>query len=281
VGPAPSCPSPQSVVLPGGLTTLGTPPLPRPRPRYPDPVSILGTLPWRPRGSRDQFTFRWMGKDRSCSRGPSSVCSTLTSSEVESTTRASALRIAIRARVQGPRSRGKGSSSAPPSAPRTTSTSGELARALAALFLTPPSPPRSSHRGPGRALIGPERQAGAEGTWSGLRGLPGAPGQSPQPRSCCSSCRVCRATIWWLMEATKGAGLAIASVGSLARLSEQVEQERGRRGRLESPGSHFLTQILGSESLSVCGQPWPGLQSVTRAGPCIRFKSDGLFFFFF
>lgn len=177
-----------------------------------------------------RLTFRWMGKDRSCWRGPSSVCSTLTSSEVESTTRASALRIAIRARVQGPRSRGKGSNSAPPSAPRTTSSSGELVRSAVPRFLVPTPPPRSSRQGPGRARGGPERRAGAVDTWSGSRGFPGAPGLSPQPHSCCSSCKVCRATIWWLMEATKGAGLAIASAGGSARSSCRWSSREGGGG---------------------------------------------------
>lgn len=210
-----------------------------------------------------RLTFRWMGKDRSCWRGPSSVCSTLTSSEVESTTRASALRIAIWARVQGPRPLGKGSSSAPPSAPRTTSTSGELARAPDPPLLAPRRPPPSSRPGPGRALRGPVRRAGAADTWSGSRGIPGSPGPSPQPHSCCSSCSVCRATIWWLMEATKGAGLAIASAGGSARSAGRCSSERERRGRLGSPGSHFPTRLLALLPLEggACpaggGQRWP------------------------
>ena len=54
--------------------------------------------PTRVREAR--LAFGWLGKDLSCRRGPSSVCSTLTSSEVEATTRASALRMPIWARVQ-------------------------------------------------------------------------------------------------------------------------------------------------------------------------------------
>lgn len=208
---------------------------------------------WRP----DSPLGGW-GKDRSGWRGPRSVCSRLTSSEVESTTRASALRIAIRARVQGSRPRGKGPSSAPHSAPRTTSTSGELARNPDSSFLDPLPQLPSSHPNPGSARSGPERRAGAADTWSGLRGFSGAPGRSPHPHSCYSSCRVYKATIWWLMEDTKGAGLAIASAAGSARTACRWSSERKRRGVWGSPRSHFLT--LGSSAslpLDVWGRPYP------------------------
>lgn len=150
--------------------------------RWPHPVSIrvpdhrLAGGPCLLREMLEaRLTFRWMGKDRSCWRGPSSVCSTLTSSEVESTTRASALRIAMRARVQGSRPRGKGSSSASRSAPCTTSTSGELAHAPDPPFLDPLPPPPSSRPSPGRAGSGAERLTGATDNSSGSRGLLGAP----------------------------------------------------------------------------------------------------------
>lgn len=236
--PCPSCwvprVSPAPFLLPPGLNHSGQqclgscdPPIAIPA----APPLEDGRLPCTPEGMAGaRLTFRWMGKDRSCWRGPSSVCSTLTSSEVESTTRASALRIAIWARVQGPRSRGKGSNSAPPSAPRTTSSSGEFARAAVRRLLVPTPPPRSSRPGPGRARGGPERRAGAVDTWSGSRGFPGATGPSPQPHSCCSSCKVCRATIWWLMEATKGAGLAIASAGGSARSACRWSSSEGGGG---------------------------------------------------
>jgi hypothetical protein len=169
-----------------------------PHPAWTPVAQFTSSRHCNPERKAGRLTFRWTGKGRSCWRGPSRVCSTLTSSEVESTTRARALRIAIRAKVQGPRSRGKGSSSAPPSAPRSPPASGD------------PRAPMLPRPSPLRVRSWPGRRAWAMGTWSGPRGLPGALGPSPQPHSCCSSCRVCRATIWWLMEATKGAGLAIA-----------------------------------------------------------------------
>lgn len=148
--------------------------------------------------------------------------------------------------VQGSQPRRKGSSSATPSAARTTSTSGELARNPDSSFLDPLSQLPSSRPSPGSARSVPEPHGGAADAWSGLRGFLGAPGRSPQPHSCYSSCRVYKATIWWLMGATKGARLAIASASSFMRTAGRWSSERRRRGRLGSPRSHFLT--LGSSA---------------------------------
>lgn len=231
------------------------PPAPRPAPPPPPHPTPLGLV--RRGKLKARLTFRWMGKDRSCWRGASSVCSTLTSPEVESTTRASAQRIALPARVQaGPRPRGKGSSFLPPSAPRITSASGELACAQEPPFLEPLPPLSSSHPGPGRASGEPERQAGAVDTQSRSCEPSGAPGASPQPHSCCSSCRVCRATIWWLMDAAKGAGLAIASPAARRAPRAGAAASEGGRGRLGSPRSLFVTRhSSASLPLGVWGQP--------------------------
>ena len=68
------------------------------------------------------------GKDRSCWRGPRSVC-LLHSDQLRGP-----------ARVQGSRPQGKPSSSAPASAPRTASASGELACSLGPQTPDPPAP---------------------------------------------------------------------------------------------------------------------------------------------
>lgn len=121
------------------------------------------------------------------------------------------------------------------------------ARPQPRLFILGPLVPTASSRpSPGSARSVPEPRGGAADAWSGLRGFLGAPGRSPQPHSCYSSCRVYKATIWWLMEATKGARLAIASAASFMRTAGRWSSERRRRGRLGSPRSHFLT--LGSSA---------------------------------
>ena len=74
------------------------------------------------------------GKDCSCWRGPRSVC-LLHSDQLRGPARC-----ASPARVQGSRPQGKPSSSAPASAPRTTSTSGELACSLGPQTPDPPAP---------------------------------------------------------------------------------------------------------------------------------------------
>lgn len=130
-----------------------------------------------------RLTFRRIGKDRSCWRGPRSLC-LLHSDQLRGPARCTSPS-EPECRARGPRGRAavprplRHLAQLPP---RRSSPASSDPR-----FLIPRLPPSSSRPLLGPASPGPEQHAGAVGTWSRSCGLPGAPGRSPEPYSCCSS----------------------------------------------------------------------------------------------
>lgn len=127
-----------------------------------------------------RLTFRRDGEGPLLRRGPgASVCSTLTSSEGRR------LRVATRARMQGPRPPGRQQF-------RSFGTShsfhlGGVTCALGPQIPEPPAPALLFLPSPGPCQPGPERHAGVVGTWSRSCGPRGRPDGPPEPPSCCSS----------------------------------------------------------------------------------------------